>query len=146
MLEIRAQLRVTDLHRQHRVLQRREHPVGVADRRDGAVEEASRALRRGSGDGRRELAARHTVSLCEARVRASRAAVCHLHRTEQSLLHPVGVAFVEQLVCLGQRRQRRAERLGRFGNGVEQLLPGVGAGVGHAHQVSGADQYARLFS
>ena len=46
MLEIRAQLRVADLDRKHRVLQRREHPVGVADRRDGAVEEALDALRR----------------------------------------------------------------------------------------------------
>ncbi len=146
MLEIGAQLHVADLDGQHRVLQRREHPIGVADRRDGTVEEALRALGRRSGDSRRERPGCRAMAFGEAGVRAPHTPVCHLHRAEQLRLHPVGVAFVEQLVCLSQRRKRRAERFGRLGNGVEQLLPGIGGRVGHAHRLVRVDRYARLFS
>ncbi|HEV2769323.1 MAG TPA: hypothetical protein VGV40_03980 [Solirubrobacteraceae bacterium] len=54
-----------------------------------------------------------------------------LHRAEQVLLQLVGVVLVELLVGVAQGRERNTELVDRLGDGVEQLLPGVRADVGH---------------
>ena len=74
------------------------------------------------------------------------ATVGALHGTKQLLLDAIGVSFVQQLVGLGERRQRRAQRIRRLGNRVEQLLPGVGCRVGHRARLDGREPSPARFA
>ena len=82
-----------------------------------------------------ERAGRKAVTLGELGVRAPGAAVGALNRAEEVLLEALARVLVELLVGLGQCGERHAELVRSDGEGVEELLPGIGGRVSHTCQV-----------
>src|SRR5437588_4619913 len=95
LLEPGAKLHVAHLHRQHRILKRRQQRVGVASRLDAVVDEAPRASRGRTRRGGLECGARQAVALGKCRVCTPRSAVGQLHRPEQLLLENIPAAFIQ---------------------------------------------------
>ena len=81
------------------------------------------------GDRRLERASGHAMALGEGGMCALSSTVGDLNRAKQRLFDAVGVAFVQLLVGLAQRRKRRRQLLGRLGDRVQYLLSGVGCCV-----------------
>jgi phenylacetate-CoA ligase len=130
--QTRSQSLVTRLDRQHRVLEGCERAVGLGGRLDRLLDLAASAGRGDARGLRLERAALEAVPVGELGVRPLGATVGGLNRPEQRLLQPVGVVLVELVVRLRQGGERKPERVGRLGDGVEQLLPCLLGGVGHA--------------
>jgi hypothetical protein len=89
LLEPSAQLRVADVYRQHRILERREQAVRLGGGFDGALEKPLHATRWSARNGRLERAALQAVAFGERGVRTLGAAVGQLEWTEQLLLERV---------------------------------------------------------
>ena len=106
LLQSRAQLGVADLDRQHRVLERGERGVRTGGRLDGGLDEAARAVRRGSGRGGRELLLGQAVAARELGVGSPGPAVGRLHRREQLTLELIRLLLVQLLVGLAERAER----------------------------------------
>ena len=136
LLEVRAQLlrrrprRAASSPGAWRAVCRRPRSAATARRGSpGAVR--GRAQRRG-----RERVPRQLVAFGERGVRAARAAVGDLRRLNSCSSTASALCSSSRSYASLSDDTRRAERVRRLGDRVEQLLAAVGGRVRHAHQVS----------